>query len=247
MHIQTVLSQLGYPMSEVKIYLASLKMGEGTIADLAEQVTMPRTTVTELVASMHRQGLINFYTRKGRKYWVAENPDKLMVAIKEREAALQVVLPQLHAMKFDSGLAKPNIRLYIGVEEVKTMMDDMIGTKNHIMAVVSWDDWKEFLGDEFVDDLIERRYKHFLRMRLISPKSDSVRRLKERDSAELRQTRFLPERIGLRYTSTFIYGDKVILISLNRRQPTGILIHDPDVVHGQKIYFESLWQHSTEQ
>lgn len=243
MHIETVLQKLGYPTSQVKIYLESLKMGEATIAEIAEQAEIARTTVTELVNEMHKHGLINFYARRGRKYWTAENPDKLMTIIKEREAALKTILPQLHAMAFDSGEGKPNVRCYIGLEEVKTMFDDMIETKHHIKAVVSWNDFKEFFGQDFVYDLIERRYSHFLKMRLITPKTESSLRLRQRDVKEMRQTRFLPENIELRRTSTFIYENKVTLISLNRKQPTSILIHDPDVAHGQTLYFESLWNH----
>lgn len=246
MNIQTVLQQLGYPLNQVKIYLAALKMGETTIADIAEQVEMPRTTVTELITEMHKHGLMNYYVKRTRKIWVAENPDKLMTIIKERETALSAILPQLHALKFDGGAGKPSIRCYVGLEEVKTMLDDMIETKHHIMSVLSWDDFKEFLGDEFIENLIERRFKHFLRIRLITPKTESAQKLKQRDNKELRQTRFLPESIELRRTSTFIYADKVTLISLNRKQPTGILIQDPDVVHGQTIFFESLWHLSQE-
>lgn len=247
MHIQTVLQQLGYQPNQVKIYLECLKMGEATIATIAEQVAMPRTTVTELLAEMHKQGLMNFYVRRGHKYWLAENPEKLLTTIKEREAALKTILPQLQAMIFDSGEGKPSIRCYIGLEEVKSMFDDMIESRRHIMAVVSWQDFKEFFGDDFVEDLIERRYTHFLRMKLITPHSPSATELKKLDPKQLRQTRFLPTDIALRRTSTFIYGDTVTLISLNRKQPTSILIQDPDVAYGQTIYFESLWQHSTDQ
>lgn len=246
MHLQTVLNQLGYPMNQVKIYLACLKMGEGTIADIAEQVSMPRTTVTELLADMSKHGLLNHYAKKGRKYWVAENPDKLMITLKEREAALQTILPQLHAMKFESGAAKPNIRTYSGVEEVKNIYDDIINTKHHIMAVVSWDDVKEFFGDNFMNDFIERRAAHFLKIRLIAPKTQLSLTLKANDHIQLRQTRFLPEHIALRRVSNFIYGGKVATISLNRTVPTGIVIHDPDVAHAQSIYFESLWHHSSD-
>lgn len=247
MHIQTVLSQLGYPMSQVKIYLASLKLGEGTIADISQQVDMPRTTVTELITDMHKHGLMEYYVRNGRKYWVAENPDKLMIMVKEREAALQAILPELHAMKFDSGVAKPNIRTYIGLEEVKNIYNDIIETKHHIMAVANWDDVKEFFGEEFITDFVERRYSHFLKMRLIAPKTELSLSLKANDSKELRQTRFLPEHIALRRVSNFIYDGKVATISMNRKVPTGLIVHDPDVAHAQSVYFESLWHHSTEQ
>lgn len=247
MHIQTVLQQLGYPAGQVKIYLASLKVGESTIADLAEQVGMPRTTVTELLADLHKHGLMNYYIKRSRKVWVAENPDKLLITLKEREAALQTILPVLHGMRRESGSSKPNIRYYAGIEEVKNIFDDIIETKHHMLALVSWDDFKAFFGDEFVSDFIERRHAHFLKIRLITPKTDLAVLLKQQDGAEMRQTRFLPEHIALRRVSNFIYNGKVATISLNRKEPMGIIIEDPDVVHAQTIYFESLWHHSTEQ
>ncbi len=247
MNIESALQKMGYPIGQVKIYLASLKMGEAVIAEIAEEVNIPRTTVIDLVADMHKHGLMNYYTKRGRKYWVAEDPEKLMLIIKERESTLKAVLPQLQAMKFDSGSGKPSIRLYIGHEEVRTMLDDMIEHGKHIKSVVSWDDFEDFFGDDFVEDLIERRYSRNMQMRLVTTRTKLSSELKKRDAKQLRHTRFLPANIELRRTSTFIYGDTVTLISLNRKQPTGILIHDPDVVHGQTLYFESLWAHSSDQ
>lgn len=247
MHVATVLENLGYESSQVAIYLALLHMGEGTIADIAQQVHMPRTTVAELVVVMNENGLVNHYVRKGRKYLVPENPEVLLALHREREAALVEVLPKLQAMQPKRKQQKPTMQLFVGIPELQNMMNDMIVAKKHIMAVVSWDDWREVMGSEFVDALVERRYKHFLRMRLITPKVASAKVLKRDDATQLRQTRFLPEHIELRNTSTFIYGDTVILISLNPAQPTGIRITDSSVAHGQIIYFESLWHHSSEQ
>lgn len=247
MHIQTVLKQLGYPENQVKIYLAALKMGETTIVGIAEQVGMPRTTVTEIVNEMHRHGLMNYYTKRNRKYWVAENPEKLMIVWQERGAALKNILPSLQALRYEAGNGKPNVKCYVGTEEVKNIFDDIIETKHHIMALISWDDIAQFFGVDFMNFFIERRYTHFLKIRLITPKTELAMKLKRRDSKEMRQTKFLPEHIALRRVSNFIYDSKVATISLNRKEPTGIIVEDPDVVHAQTIYFESLWHHSTDQ
>lgn len=243
MNTSKILEQLGYPSNQVKIYLASLKMGEATIAELAENLSMPRTTIAEVLNEMNKNGLMAFYSRKNHKYWVAENPNKLLSSLQEKEANLKNILPQLHAMHFDSGEGKPNIRCYFGTNEIKNMLNDMMEDKHHIMAVVSWDDFIEFLGQDFINDLIEKRKNHFLKMRLITPNSTLAISLKKQDNKELRQTKLLPEHIKIRKSSTFIYGDKVSLLSLNPKQPTGILIHDPNVAYGQSIYFESLWEH----
>ncbi len=245
MHIQTIIEQLGYPANQVKIYLASLKMGEAMVSDIAERVALPRTTVAELVQTMHKHGLMNYYIKRSRKYWVAADPDKLLNILKERETMLASVLPQLHFLENNDG-NKPAIHCYIGMEEIKNIFDDIIETKHHIKALVCWDDFKEYMGKRFVFDFIERRYKHFLRIRLITPKTPSALTLKSKDQEELRQTRFLSAGVSLRRVSNFIYGDKVAIISFNKKEPTGLVVEDPDVVHAQTIYFENLWQHSTD-
>jgi sugar-specific transcriptional regulator TrmB len=76
MHIANVIQQLGYPPSEVKLYLAALDIGESTITDLSLKVGMPRTSVQTIIEDMHRRGLMNYYLKRRRRYWVAENPEK---------------------------------------------------------------------------------------------------------------------------------------------------------------------------
>jgi hypothetical protein len=71
-------------------------------------------------------------------------------------------------------------------------------------------------------------------------------RLKKNDEAEMRHIKFLPSGIDLKLITNFIYGDKIAILSFNKKEPTGIVIHDPDVAYGNMLYFENLWQHSSE-
>lgn len=244
MHISNVIQQLGYPSSQVKIYLAALDLGEATITDLAGKVSMPRTSVQSIIEEMHKKGLMNYYLKRRRRYWVAENPEKLMISLKEREAALKSIMPELQSKRFAQG-GRPIVRVYHGPEEIKLIMENMIDSKKHINAIISWDDWRFFFGDDYVDDFIENRYKHFLRIRLLTPKTPSSISLKERDSRELRQTRFLPTSMDIKNTN-FIYDNTFAIISLNKRQPVGIVMEDPDIAHTASLLFESTWAQSSE-
>jgi len=241
-----VLQNLGYSPHEIKIYVALLKMGETNIADLSHQTQIPRSSVKELLEGMHARGLTNYYIKQGRHYWTAEYPERVAATLEERLAAFRAILPSLKEMQSDIK-DKPHVRVYSGAPEMQLIMDDIIETKHHILALVSWDDWLESLGQEYLDSFIERRHSHFLKIRFITPRTDSAVRLKQKDEEELRRTRFLPSDIELRRTSNFIYGSKVAIISMNKKEPTGIVIEDPDVVHAMTIYFESLWLHSSEQ
>ncbi len=246
MHIQSVLQQLGYPMNQVKIYLVSLKMGEAKIADIAVQVAMPRSTVAEVVEEMHKQGLINYYNKKGRKYWMAENPEKLMAMLKLKEASFRTILPQLLAMRNNSGEGKPIVQVYTGIDGIKLILEDMLDVKHSILSLVSEDDFWEAMGVGYMDEFIERRKERFLPIKFIVPFSARALKLKLSDSDDLRKTRFLPRHIELKEFSNYIYGNKVAVISLNHKEPTGIIIEDPNVSMAMTVYFESLWHHSTE-
>ncbi len=244
MHIGTVIENLGYPKNEVRIYLAALDIGESTISDLAARVGMPRTSAQSIIEDMHARGLMNSYIKRRRRYWVAENPEKLMIALKEREAALKSIMPELQAKRFSHG-GRPLIRIYNGSEQIKQIMDNIIDSQRHILAIVDWDDWLAFLGQDYLEDFIERRAKHFLKIRLLTPQTPSAAELKKRDEQELRHTKFLPQGADVK-TCQFIYGNTLAIISLNKRKPVGVIMEDPDIAHTAALLFECIWQHSRE-
>jgi len=242
MHIRTVIEELGYPPNEAKVYLASLQLGGSSVTEIAEKVKLPRTSVTLIIESLHKKGLMHAYLERRRKVWVAENPEKLLISLREREAALKVILPELQSFRHETG-AKPTVRTYSGAGEIKQIMSDMLETKHHISAIMSWDDWIRVLGKAYVDDFIETRYRQFLRIKLLTPWSRTALALQEKDKEELRVTQFLPKSITVN-NSNFIYANKVAIISLNHKRPVGILIEDEDIHHTMEILFESLWQSS---
>ncbi len=244
MHLRAVIEQLGYSPHEVTVYLAALGLGGSTVTEIAAEAKLPRTTVNLVIRSLQKRGLMNAYLKKQRKVWAAENPEKLMIALKESEAALKVVLPELQSLRHDTGV-KPTVRTYGGAQEIKQIMNDIIESKHHISAMLSWDDWNELLGRSYLEDFIETRYRHYLRIRLLTPKSKTAIALKEKDNQELRVTQFLPASIAIT-NANFIYANKVAIVSLNKKRPVGVLIEDEDIHHTMEVLFESLWRQSGE-
>lgn len=244
MHISKVIEQLGYKPNEAKVYLTALKLGECTASDIATKVKLPRTSVQVILEALHADGLMNSYTKRRYKYWVAENPEKFLIALREREAALQVVLPELSAMRRDGG-GRPTVKVFSGEEEIRFIHDDILSTKQHILSIIPWDGWIALFGKEYMDAFIEARSRHSLHMRLLVPKTATAVALKKKDSQEFRRTRFLPERIDI-HDTVFIYANKVAIISLNKKQPTGILIDDSETTRTMSVIFEELWNQSSE-
>lgn len=243
MNRQQLLEKLGYHPYEASIYLAALELGEATVSDLAHKTEMPRTSVQEVLINMQKKGMVSSYSKQTHKYWVAANPEKLLTSLQENEEVLKSLIPDLQTLR-PQNFAKPQVKVYSGVKEIKVIMDDIIETKHHILALISWDDWIGFFGQEYISDFIERRYRHFLKIKIITPRTALSQKLKMNDEKQLRLTRFLPEKIDLKRITNFIYGNKIAIISLNKQEPTGILIEDADVSYGNTLYFENLWQNS---
>lgn len=103
MQIQKIIEQLGFTPKEAKVYLAALYLGEAHISDIAVKVKMPRSSVQVIVDKLYKEGLMNFYVMRRYKYWVAENPEKLLTSLRNREEMIREALPKLVAIKQSGG------------------------------------------------------------------------------------------------------------------------------------------------
>jgi len=242
MRPKTIIEQLGYSPSEAAIYLAALELGGSTATDIAKKARIPRTSANLIIAALNKKGLMTAYIQRKRKIWSAENPEKLLATLKEREAAFTEALPRLQSLRHDNA-AQPKIRAYTGVDEIHQIMNDIIDSKQHISALLAWDEWLGVIGMPFMEDFIEKRYRHYLRIRVLTPKSKEAAVLKQKDGEELRATQFLPASIEVN-NCTFIYANKTAIISLNKKMPFGIVIEDDDIHHSMEVLFESLWHQS---
>lgn len=242
MQVQKVIERLGYSPNEAKVYITALSMGECHVSDIASKLKLPRSSVQVIADQLHKDGLLNFYVRKRYKYWVAENPSRLLEKLREREDAVRAVMPQLESLRRGEG-GKPQVKIFEGVDEIRLIYDDMLEAKQSILGIIPWDDWVRLLGRGFMEDFIEKRARRFLRIKLLTPKSPVTAGLRERDAAELRETHYLPAHIPVT-TTTLIYGDKVAIVSLNKKLPTAVLIEDSDICETARVFFECMWGHS---
>lgn len=242
MNVPKVFEQLGYTRKEANVYLAALSLGESTVSDIAEKVGLPRTSVQIIVDDLHKRGLMNFYVLKRYRYWVAEDPERLMHALHEKENALRTVMPDLKAMRRKSG-GMPEVRVFVGADDIKQIHDDVIATKQNVLSFLPWDDWRAMFEQGYVEEFIRLRIEHFLRIKVLTPETERTKRLRLRDSSELRQTRFMPQNVEVK-NAMFVYGTKVAIISLNQKRPTAVLIDSADINHMMTVFFEEMWERS---
>ena len=229
---------LGFSLNETNIYFAVLELGETTVSDIAKHIDMPRTSCAEILHVLERKHLISFFVMKKKRYFVAEDPKRLIDFFKQRTATLEEVLPQLQAMHKKKA-QKPGVRLYEGKEGLKTILAEVIAEQRNFDVIASVADSDKLLGED-ISEYIEQRQKHHLRVRLITDRSKEARELQARDEKELRETRFVPAKYNFKSVN-FIFGNKIALISLTAEHPIGLVLEDKALAGTFRMYFDLLW------
>lgn len=238
-----VLKDIGLSDKEVDIYLTILQLGPSPVRRLAERAGINRGTAYDILKSLQDRGLVSYYDRSKRRYFVAENPDKLRQAIDSRQhelvqtlERLDDILPELQSIYNNAG-DKPVSRYYEGSSGVKTILMDVIETMKR-------GDDKEYYvySSAGIRKYLYEAFPNFNNERLVANIRVKVLAIGEGgELAGLDERRWLTKDEGAP-TYILIYTNKVAMISVDSAdQPRGVLIEDPALFQTHKKLFEWSW------
>lgn len=135
MHEQ-FLKNLALSEKEAVVYLAALELGSSTIQEISGKSQISRSTAYEVIESLIKKGLMSALSKRKKKYFFAEKPERLttLIDIKEKEfkrrkQELKAILPELKEL---AGLSRerPRIRIYEGKQGVRRIQEDLLRSKN---------------------------------------------------------------------------------------------------------------------
>ncbi len=239
MDIAKTLQKIGLEEQEAKVYLSLLTLGEATVSDVAKHAGVVRTSCYYTLQKLHDKNIAHPYVKHGVHYWGVEGPQWLEGWLEEKKTALRYTMPQLLAMQAAFG-SKPSFTYYEGVSGIKQILKDILKDGRDLLSMSSLEDSVALLGRQF-HFFIAQRIKLKQQVRYITNRSADTLKMQQNDAAESRHTHFLPPGKEIK-NMNFIYGDKIAILSVNRKLPMGVIIQDPDISHTQRILFEALWQ-----
>ncbi len=121
------LKHLGLSDKEASVYLAALELGPSPVQDISHKAKVNRATTYVMIESLSTRGLISTFIKGKKRYYSAENPDRLLSILEKRQNELDAkrkelegVMPMLHAL-FNAEGAKPQIRYLEGPEGLETV------------------------------------------------------------------------------------------------------------------------------
>ncbi|MCX6784315.1 MAG: helix-turn-helix domain-containing protein [Candidatus Komeilibacteria bacterium] len=146
----------GLSQNKTKVYVAALKVGTGTVKEIAEQAKLARPTVHEIIKQLIEIGLINVNSRGKRNLYIARHPEKLENILQSYERHLTGALPEFLSL-FNEGGHRPKIHFYQGPKSAKEVWEDTLKLKNKILKVISIADVKKVFSKDYFDHYVPRR------------------------------------------------------------------------------------------
>lgn len=227
------LAELGLSPKEVDVYLALLTLESTTIFEIKNKAKVSRMSIYEILQKLLDKGLISFAIKDGKKHYQAANPERLRDLLKEKEATLENLLPELLS-KFKESKSKTNVEVFVGKEGMKTITNKILKVGKPICVMDGEGRIFEFLK-YYLPRFIEKRVKSDISAKVIY--CESFR--KNKFTAPITETRYVSQDYASP-TSITIYGDNVNLLIFSEN-PIAIHIQSREVAKSYLDYFNLMW------
>ncbi len=247
MQIEVILKNFGLSEKEIAVYLALVELGPSSVRDISAKSKVNRGTSYDILKSLINLGVVSYYNKESKQYFIAEPPEKLLSAIDQKQEDLSEVrknieqsLPLIKTL-FEKQGGKPSVKLYEGTKGIRQILEDVLNTLEgfpekayYLYSSSTAEDRKSVYAD--MPDFSKKRVAKKISVKIISlGEGGQLVGLDERKA--------LPtEGREIKSTHEIIYSGKVAHISLDdKEEPVGVVIHNEAIYQTQKILFEFNW------
>src|SRR5579864_4587895 len=88
MEIQVILKNFGLSEKEIAVYLALIELGPSSVREISTRSKVNRGTSYDILKALISSGLVSYYNKESKQYFIAEAPEKLLSAIDQKKEDL---------------------------------------------------------------------------------------------------------------------------------------------------------------
>ena len=137
-----ILTKLNFSTNEAKIYETLLEIGQSTIGVIATTANINRRNVYDSMDRLIEKGFV-FEIRQTREtIYKPVDPKKLQELIKEKETALQSVMPKMLTL-YQSKPHNNDVYVYKGIEGWKNYMRDILRVGQDVYTIGGIGAWTD--------------------------------------------------------------------------------------------------------
>jgi sugar-specific transcriptional regulator TrmB len=227
------LQEMGLTKNEALVYRALLELGPSLAGQIARKTGMHRRSVYDTTEMLIQKGLIGYILRNNRRLFEANNPQRFLDLVKEKEEIANSFMGEMMAL-YGKTKEKQETNFYKGKQGLKFVFEEQIAEGKEILIIGASPLANEILQFYF-HWFDKRRAEKRIKTRIIFNKIDKKIRI------PLSEIRYMPKK----YTSPLavnIYGSKVVLIMWSKDNPFAIVIKQKEIADGYRNYFEMMWK-----
>lgn len=245
-----ILEEIGLTKTEIKIYIALLKLGESTTTNLIREAEIHASKVYEYLDRLISKGLVTYSIKSNKKHFSVTDPIFLKEFLKEKQNNLDNqskkiddLIPELIKMqKFEKD--KIEFQVYEGIKGIKSFYE-------HILEAMDSKDVSHLIGapkianeilEAYLLDWHKRRIKKGIHCKYIydsDVRSYGEVRKKMKDT----EVKYLPKNISSPMWIE-ISKDYVGIGHIKSKNAVIFSIKDKEIAKGYLDYFEILWKAS---
>ena len=248
MEIQVILKNFGLSEKEIAVYLALVELGPSSVRDISAKSKVNRGTSYDILKSLINLGIVSYYNKESKQYFIAEPHEKLLSAIDQKKEDLDEVrghieqsLPLIKTL-FEKQGGKPSVKLYEGAKGIKQILEDVLESTSksalkeyYLYSSSTPEDRKNIYAD--MPDFSKKRISKKIGVKIISlGQAGELAGLDERKQMPVSGK-------DIKSTHEIIYAGKVAHISLDDKEdPVGVVIQNEAIYRTQKFIFEHTWK-----
>ena len=245
--LETTLRDLNFTEKEIATYLGLLELGEARAGEIAKKADLNRTTMYDMLSSLMKKGLISKNIRGNQTYFEALEPKRLLSYIDreientterltKKKAEVEKLLPELISKQYKDS-TRPKVQFYEDEKGMREAYEDTLTSKDPILAYANVETMHEALPN-FFPKYYQRRSDAGVFIRAILPRNKSSYERAQKDSNEMRNTRFLPQSDSFT-PEVNIYNNKILIASWKEKM--AVIIESKELADFHRTIFERLW------
>ena len=235
--INTILQNLGLEEKEVKIYLALLELGRGTVQEVAQKSGVKRTNIYNFIGPLKTKRIVSEIIDKDRVILIPESPDVLVRRAEDNLNNIKNVLPEILSI-YNTPASKPKVHFYEGIDGMKRAYEDILDTGETVYGFSDYEKMFEAIEHEWLLNFPYRRKDKKIFFYSITKDGPKGKNFKRMDKEHFRETK-LTNNLQLD-TEINIYGNKVSIHSF-RRPYSAVIIENRAIAMSMKSIWQGWW------
>lgn len=236
-----ILQKFGLTQAEASAYLAILELGTSTIKPIADRAGLKRTSIYNFIDKLISIGLVTRSIIRGRNYFTATNPDKLIEIERLRLKELEENLPFFYSL-YQQSPNKPRLNYVEGPEQIAELVREETRCKKQALYIWPGKSALESIGGEGVMNKIDKeRIRKKIWVKTIRfKKNDKHYGLSVNSSKYYRDMRWAPPAVDIKM-GVGIYDTGKVAFFSSPKENFGVLIESREIQELMTSLFQMFW------